>query len=72
MAALLKVIGVGRSDIAEAFEILQTTSPPLIDPARVVEELQSTFDSLSFNKARILLTYWDWATLKTGPYAPLN
>lgn len=72
MAALLKVIGVGRSDIAEAFEILQTTSPPLIDPARVIEELQSTFDSLSFNKARILLTYWDWATLKTGPYAPFN
>jgi hypothetical protein len=72
MAALLKVIGVGRSDIAEAFEILQTTSPALIDPTRVVEELQSTFDSLSFNKARILLTYWDWATLKTGPYAPLN
>jgi Uncharacterised protein conserved in bacteria (DUF2336) len=72
MAALLKVIGVSRSDIAEAFEILQTTSPPLIDPTRVVDELQSTFDSLSFNKARILLTYWDWATLKTGPYAPLN
>jgi Uncharacterised protein conserved in bacteria (DUF2336) len=72
MAALLKVIGVSRSDIAEAFEILQTTSPALIDPTRVIEELQSTFDSLSFNKARILLTYWDWATLKTGPYAPLN
>ena len=72
MAALLKVIGVSRSDIAEAFEILQTTSPALIDPARNVEELQSTFDSLSFNKARILLTYWDWATLKTGPYAPFN
>jgi Uncharacterised protein conserved in bacteria (DUF2336) len=72
MAALLKVIGVSRGDITEAFEILQTTSPALIDPTRNVEELQSTFDSLSFNKARILLTYWDWATLKTGPYAPLN
>lgn len=72
MAALLKVIGVSRSDITEAFEILQTTSPALIDPTRNVEELQSTFDSLSFNKARILLTYWDWATLKSGPYAPLN
>ncbi len=72
MAALLKVIGVSRSDITEAFEILQSTSPALIDPTRNVEELQSTFDSLSFNKARILLTYWDWATLKTGPYAPLN
>ncbi len=72
MAALLKAIGVSRNDVAEAFEILQTTSPALIDPTRVIEELQSTFDSLSFNKARILLTYWDWATLKTGPYAPLN
>ena len=27
-------------------------------------------ESKSFNKARMLLTYWDWFVLKTGPYAP--
>ncbi len=72
LAALLKVVGVVRGQVAEIFEKLQKSSSGLIDPSRVVDELQSTFDSLSFNKARILLTYWDWATLKTGPYAPLN
>ena len=72
LAALLKVAGVPRGLVAEIFDKLQQSASGLIDPAREVEELQSTFDSLSFNKARILLTYWDWATLKTGPYAPLN
>jgi hypothetical protein len=32
-------------------------------------ELQGFFESLSFNKARVLLTYWDWGVLGTGPYA---
>ena len=72
LAALLKAAGVARGQVTEIFEKLQKSSSGLIDPARIIEELQSTFDSLSFNKARILLTYWDWATLKTGPYAPLN
>ena len=35
---------------------------------RKVEELQSLFDTLSFNKARVLLTYWDWAVSQSGPY----
>lgn len=33
------------------------------------EVLQAIFDTLSFNKARVLLTYWDWAARRTGPYA---
>jgi hypothetical protein len=44
----------------------------IIRPGRVIEELQNVFDSLSFNKARILLTYWDWYVRKSGPYAPRN
>ena len=72
LAALLKACGIQRSQVSEIFEKLQKAKAQLIDKDRVVDELQSTFDSLSFNKARILLTYWDWATLKTGPYAPLN
>jgi uncharacterized protein (DUF2336 family) len=33
------------------------------------EDLKAIFETLSFNKARVLLTYWDWATKRTGPYA---
>jgi uncharacterized protein (DUF2336 family) len=69
LAAVLKVAGVPR---AIASEILSEAVQSILDPARDPDELQSLFDSLSFNKARILLTYWDWATMKSGPYAPLN
>jgi hypothetical protein len=31
-------------------------------------ELHALFDSLSFNKARMLLSYWDWASREAGPY----
>ena len=72
LTALLKAAGVPRGQVTEIFEKLQNSESKLIDQARIIEELQSTFDSLSFNKARILLTYWDWATLKTGPYAHLH
>jgi uncharacterized protein (DUF2336 family) len=33
------------------------------------EALKAIFETLSFNKARVLLTYWDWAARRTGPYA---
>ncbi len=33
------------------------------------EDLRSMFEALSFNKARVLLTYWDWAARRTGPYS---
>ena len=44
----------------------------MIKPDRNPEELQAIFEGLSFNKARILLTYWDWYIRKAGPYAPHN
>ena len=69
LAALFKAVGIPRAIAGEMFEHLATT---ILDPTRDPEELPSLFGSLSFNKARILLTYWDWATLQSGPYAPLN
>jgi uncharacterized protein (DUF2336 family) len=69
IAALLKAMGVPR---AAAKDILDQAVITILDHSRDPEELQSMFDSLSFNKARILITYWDWATLQSGPYAPLN
>ncbi|MDE2444903.1 MAG: DUF2336 domain-containing protein [Alphaproteobacteria bacterium] len=72
MAAMLKAAGLARGQVVDVFQRLQASPAGMIDRERNTDELQSTFDSLSHNKARILLTYWDWATLKTGPYAPLN
>jgi uncharacterized protein (DUF2336 family) len=72
LAALFKAVGITRAAANEILHGLKNSISGLIDPERDPDELQGLFDSLSFNKARILLTYWDWATLKTGPYAPLN
>ncbi len=69
LAALFKAVGVPR---VIAGEMLAHAATTILDPTRDPEELPSLFGSLSFNKARILLTYWDWATLQSGPYAPLN
>jgi uncharacterized protein (DUF2336 family) len=72
LAALFKAVGVPRLVVSEILDAVMRSSSGILDPTRDPEELQSLFDSLSFNKARILLTYWDWAILQTGPYAPLN
>ena len=69
LMALLKVLGVPRSEMEQNISRLAQGAKPLIDPARNLDEVQAVFDQLSFNKARILLTYWDWASHKSGPYA---
>jgi uncharacterized protein (DUF2336 family) len=66
LMALLKTLGFPRSQVEGLVAALKGG---IIDPAKSPEELQSMFDSLSFNKARILLTYWDWSSLGSGPYA---
>lgn len=71
-AVLLKATGFPRADVLEAFEILQRCEGAFVSVHRNLEELASLFDTLSFNKARILLTYWDWAAQKSGPYAPVH
>lgn len=69
LMALLKVVGVPRSELQQNMSRMVEGGRPLIDPARNLDEVQAVFDQLSFNKARILLTYWDWASQKSGPYA---
>ncbi len=69
LMALLKSIGVPRSEIEKALPAMARGNAALIDPLRDLDEVQSVFDQLSFNKARILLTYWDWASTHSGPYA---
>ena len=68
----LKAIGTNRVRFGEIIDILKASDFGIIASTRSTVELQNIFDSMSFNKARVLLTYWDWAVLKSGPYAPAN
>lgn len=70
LAVILKALGYPRSRFTEAINGLRVTEDGILRRDRDAEELQIIFDSLSFNKARILLTYWDWYVRKSGPYAP--
>ena len=70
LAVVLKALGINRAKFAEIVGLLKQPDYGIIDGDRPTSELQGVFDSLSFNKARVLLTYWDWAMMKSGPYAP--
>ncbi len=65
----MKAIGYPRNDYPAVIEKWRESSAIISDSQRSTTELQNLFDSLSYNKARMLLTYWDWASDKTGPYA---
>ena len=71
-AIVFKAMGANRARFAEIVQLFKTSDYGIIRGEREVEELSNVFDSMSFNKARILLTYWDWSSLKSGPYAPAN
>jgi uncharacterized protein (DUF2336 family) len=59
LAIALKAIGIGRKDFAACLKILKSSGPHFSEgPAAT--ELQELFDSLSYNKAKVLLTYWGW------------
>jgi uncharacterized protein (DUF2336 family) len=72
IVVMLKAAVYPRSSMAGLLKRLQEAELPLISRERDISDLQSMFETLSFNKARILLTYWDWAQSKTGPYAPVH
>ncbi len=72
LAVMLKAIGFPRSELVQLLGMLQSSDFSMIERDRDIEELAAIFDTLSFNKARILLTYWDWAATRSGPYAPVH
>ena len=65
----LKTIGLPRTKLGAEIQKCANSPKAMLRTDRDLDELQIVFDSLSFNKARTLLTYWDWAVEKTGPYA---
>jgi uncharacterized protein (DUF2336 family) len=72
ITVLLKALGCSRARFEESVTRLRLSEAGVLRADRNPEELQAIFDGLSFNKARILLTYWDWFVRKAGPYAPHN
>ncbi len=72
LTVVLKAMGYARGSFAATVERLKLSDCGLLRIDRNTAELQILFDTLSFNKARILLTYWDWAAQKSGPYATQN
>jgi uncharacterized protein (DUF2336 family) len=69
---MLKAAAYPRSAVSGLLKRMQDADLPLITRDREISDLQTMFETMSFNKARILLTYWDWAQGKTGPYAPVQ
>lgn len=69
LVVLLKALGLSRSRFDDALDQIRAATG-LLRPDRPQVELKAVFDGLSFTKARVLLTYWDWFTRKAGPYAP--
>lgn len=69
LTVAFKTIGLSRNQFEEALKRCISSPNVMLRPDRSATELQNLFDSLSFNKARTLITYWDWAIEKTGPYA---
>ncbi len=69
LSVAMKAMGLSRNQFLDAMQRWQNSANCLLKSDRPTVELQNLFDSLSFNKARVLLTYWDWAALESGPYA---
>lgn len=68
LTVVLKAMGQTRAQFSQAIKKCASSSKAMLRGDRDLAELQIMFDLLSFNKARTLLTYWDWAIEKTGPY----
>ena len=71
LVVVLKVLGYARTTFPQAMgRIFHSPASP-VENGRELAELQALFDSLSFNKARLLLLYWDWEARRMGPYTLL-
>ncbi len=69
LTVAVKAIGLSRTQFAAVAETLRDAPAAPLRSNRRLGELKNLFDSLSFTKARVLLTYWDWAVEQSGPYS---
>lgn len=64
-----KCLAQSRLVMAQALKRwLESGKCPINGENRLVE-LHAQFDGMSFNKARMLLAYWDWAAREAGPFS---
>ena len=69
LVVAFKCLAQSRLVMAQALQRwLESGKCPINGDNRLVE-LHAQFDGMSFNKARMLLAYWDWAARKAGPFA---
>lgn len=68
LAVVFKAMAQSRLVTAEALKRWVLSPSCAINDANRIIELHALFDSLSYNKARMLLSYWDWASREAGPY----
>jgi hypothetical protein len=72
LAVAFKALAQTRLCMAEALKRWIASPACAINGHNRIIELHALFDSLSFNKARMLLAYWDWASRDAGPFTPLH
>lgn len=72
LVVVLRVLGYVRNTFMQAITRLLSSPALSLSRHRKAEDLQNLFDLLSFNKARLMLLYWDWDFWGTGPYAPFS
>lgn len=69
LSVAMKALGTSRAVFTEAVRRWIASPDSKLGDGLSADEMQALFDSLSFNKSRVLLTYWDWAAREAGPYA---
>lgn len=68
ITVVFKCLAQSRLVMAQALQRwVESAKCPIAGENRMVE-LHAQFDGMSFNKARMLLAYWDWAGRETGPF----
>lgn len=68
ITVVFKCLAQSRRVMAEALKRwVESDKCPINGENRMVE-LHAQFDGMSFNKARMLLSYWDWAGRESGPF----
>ena len=69
LAIFYKAMGYARRAFPAVLQKLAAAPGCPLDGGRDLNELHMLFDSLSLNKARVMLIYWNWAQLGAGPYS---
>ncbi len=72
LAVACKAAGISRFAFESACRTRFANSVGAVSPGEMAERLQIIFDTLSFKKARMALTYWNWQACRIGPYEALD